>query len=65
MTSTITAEDADYEQVPVESFGLAVLRGCGWKEGEGIGMTNKRFILYIRISCTVSLSIISRKRTHK
>uniref|UniRef100_A0A9J2Q2I1 G-patch domain-containing protein n=1 Tax=Ascaris lumbricoides TaxID=6252 RepID=A0A9J2Q2I1_ASCLU len=45
VTSTITAEDADYEQVPVESFGLAVLRGCGWKEGEGIGMTNKRLCL--------------------
>uniref|UniRef100_A0A915B925 G-patch domain-containing protein n=1 Tax=Parascaris univalens TaxID=6257 RepID=A0A915B925_PARUN len=43
-SSAITAEDADYEQVPVESFGLAVLRGCGWKEGEGIGMTNKRVV---------------------
>ncbi|VDK52613.1 unnamed protein product [Anisakis simplex] len=44
LTSKITAEDADYEQVPVESFGLAVLRGCGWKEGEGIGLTNKRVV---------------------
>lgn len=25
----------DYEQVPIEQFGLALLRGMGWKEGEG------------------------------
>ncbi|KAJ1371016.1 hypothetical protein KIN20_032877 [Parelaphostrongylus tenuis] len=30
-------EDADYAAVAIEDFGLAVLRGCGWKEGEGIG----------------------------
>lgn len=43
-------EDADYNvvgiyqsslnpylQIPVEDFGLAILRGCGWKDGEGIG----------------------------
>ncbi|KTW32157.1 uncharacterized protein T551_00839 [Pneumocystis jirovecii RU7] len=27
----------DYENVPVEEFGNALLRGMGWKEGEGIG----------------------------
>ncbi|KAE9421897.1 hypothetical protein Angca_005601, partial [Angiostrongylus cantonensis] len=30
-------EDADYAAVSIEDFGLAVLRGCGWKDGEGIG----------------------------
>ncbi|EPB68987.1 hypothetical protein ANCCEY_11927 [Ancylostoma ceylanicum] len=30
-------EDADYAAVPIEEFGLAILRGCGWKDGEGIG----------------------------
>lgn len=30
-------EDADYAAVAIEDFGLAVLRGCGWKDGEGIG----------------------------
>ncbi|VDM42776.1 unnamed protein product [Toxocara canis] len=44
VASEIVAEDADYEQVPVEAFGLAVLRGCGWKEGDGIGLTNKRVV---------------------
>lgn len=27
----------DYERVPVEQFGAALLRGMGWKDGEGIG----------------------------
>ncbi|CAH1110649.1 unnamed protein product [Psylliodes chrysocephalus] len=27
----------DYENVPVGDFGLAMLRGMGWKEGVGIG----------------------------
>ncbi|CAJ0931037.1 unnamed protein product, partial [Mesorhabditis belari] len=35
-TST-SIEDADYNAIPIESFGLAILRGCGWKDGEGIG----------------------------
>ncbi|KHJ89244.1 hypothetical protein OESDEN_10936 [Oesophagostomum dentatum] len=30
-------EDADYSAVPIEDYGLAILRGCGWKDGEGIG----------------------------
>ncbi|KAM6151517.1 G-patch domain and KOW motifs-containing protein [Rhynchocyon petersi] len=32
-------EEADYETVPVEAYGLAMLRGMGWKPGEGIGRT--------------------------
>ncbi|GMT25635.1 hypothetical protein PFISCL1PPCAC_16932, partial [Pristionchus fissidentatus] len=35
-TKTLT-EDADYNLMSIESFGLAILRGCGWKDGEGIG----------------------------
>ncbi|CAL1275640.1 unnamed protein product [Larinioides sclopetarius] len=31
----------DYEQIPVEHFGMAMIRGMGWKEGEGIGNNNK------------------------
>ncbi|KAI9031585.1 DExH-box splicing factor binding site-domain-containing protein [Phycomyces nitens] len=27
----------DYENIPVEEFGAALLRGLGWKEGQGIG----------------------------
>ncbi|XP_005381875.2 PREDICTED: G patch domain and KOW motifs-containing protein-like [Chinchilla lanigera] len=34
-----TVPDADYEAVPVEAYGLAMLRGMGWKPGEGIGRT--------------------------
>ncbi|XP_075394958.1 G-patch domain and KOW motifs-containing protein [Tenrec ecaudatus] len=32
-------EEADYEAVPVEAYGLAMLRGMGWKPGQGIGRT--------------------------
>ena len=28
---------ADYDRVPVEAFGAALLRGMGWRDGEGIG----------------------------
>jgi len=31
----------DYERIPVQEFGLAMLRGMGWKKGEGIGLRNK------------------------
>ncbi|KAK2090954.1 hypothetical protein P7K49_030238 [Saguinus oedipus] len=32
-------EEANYEVVPVETYGLAMLRGMGWKPGKGIGST--------------------------
>ncbi|GBN13587.1 G-patch domain and KOW motifs-containing protein [Araneus ventricosus] len=31
----------DYGKIPVEHFGMAMIRGMGWKEGEGIGSINK------------------------
>lgn len=34
-------DDADYEQIPIEQFGFAMLRGMGWKEGEGVGKNGK------------------------
>ncbi|XP_067408291.1 G-patch domain and KOW motifs-containing protein [Emydura macquarii macquarii] len=37
-----SATEADYEVVPVEAYGIAMLRGMGWKEGEGIGCTFKQ-----------------------
>ncbi|GAX84888.1 hypothetical protein CEUSTIGMA_g12309.t1 [Chlamydomonas eustigma] len=30
-----------YEEMPVEEFGLAMLRGMGWKEGMGVGRNRK------------------------
>jgi len=35
-------EDADYDAVPIEEFGLAYLRGCGWSKKEGIGKTHAK-----------------------
>ncbi|XP_077571695.1 G-patch domain and KOW motifs-containing protein [Stigmatopora nigra] len=32
----------DYERVPVEGYGMAMLKGMGWKKGEGIGRTFKQ-----------------------
>ncbi|XP_018580756.2 G-patch domain and KOW motifs-containing protein [Scleropages formosus] len=37
-----SSTEADYERVPVEAYGLAMLKGMGWKEGEGIGRTFKK-----------------------
>ncbi|KAK3540244.1 hypothetical protein QTP70_028430 [Hemibagrus guttatus] len=34
--------EADYDQVPVEAYGLAMLKGMGWNQGEGIGRTFKQ-----------------------
>ncbi|XP_076362035.1 G-patch domain and KOW motifs-containing protein-like [Tachypleus tridentatus] len=34
----------DYERVPVEEYGLAVLRGMGWKKGEPVGGKNKQCV---------------------
>ncbi|XP_026532120.1 G-patch domain and KOW motifs-containing protein [Notechis scutatus] len=34
--------ESDYEEVPVEAYGLAMLKGMGWKAGEGIGRTFKQ-----------------------
>jgi len=35
------ATEEDYEKVPIEQFGLALLRGMGWKESDGVGRTGK------------------------
>jgi len=32
----------DYERIPIEQFGLAMLRGMGWSKEAGIGLTNKK-----------------------
>ena len=37
-------ENADYEQVPIEEFGMAVLRGMGYKEDSGLGMSNRKHV---------------------
>ena len=27
----------DYEKIPIDAFGVAMLRGMGWQPGKGIG----------------------------
>jgi G patch domain/KOW motif-containing protein len=35
-------ENADYDKVSIEDFGMAVLRGMGYKEDAGLGISNKK-----------------------
>lgn len=37
----------DYDAVPIESFGLGMLRGMGWNEAEGIGKTRQNISEFI------------------
>uniref|UniRef100_A0A6M2DTQ5 Putative g-patch domain protein n=1 Tax=Xenopsylla cheopis TaxID=163159 RepID=A0A6M2DTQ5_XENCH len=32
----------DYENIPIGDFGLAMLRGMGWQDGQGIGKSNSQ-----------------------
>ncbi|TNN73248.1 G patch domain and KOW motifs-containing protein [Liparis tanakae] len=36
--------EADYESIPVEAYGLAMLKGMGWNKEEGIGRTFKQHV---------------------
>ena len=36
------ASAEDYERVPVEDFGAAMLRGMGWKEGDVVGKAREK-----------------------
>jgi G patch domain/KOW motif-containing protein len=42
--SDLPDEEADYEAVPVQAFGKALLRGLGWKEGQPIGKNVKNIV---------------------
>ncbi|KAK2851745.1 hypothetical protein Q5P01_008021 [Channa striata] len=37
-----SSTEADYDRVPVDAYGLAMLKGMGWKKEEGIGRTFKQ-----------------------
>ncbi|XP_006625509.1 G-patch domain and KOW motifs-containing protein isoform X2 [Lepisosteus oculatus] len=37
-----SSTEADYDNVPVEAYGMAMLKGMGWKQGQGIGRTFKQ-----------------------
>lgn len=43
-----TAED--YEKIPVEEFGLAMLRGMGWKPGEAVGGKMAKFVAPVEVT---------------
>ncbi|GFN77265.1 G patch domain and kow motifs-containing protein [Plakobranchus ocellatus] len=37
-------DDADYEQIPIEHFGMAMLRGMGWTKDRGVGKNGKAVV---------------------
>ena len=37
----------DYEDMPIDQFGVAMLKGMGWKPGEAIGLNKKGFVVCI------------------
>uniref|UniRef100_A0AC34Q2G9 G-patch domain-containing protein n=1 Tax=Panagrolaimus sp. JU765 TaxID=591449 RepID=A0AC34Q2G9_9BILA len=37
-------DDPDYDAIDISEFGMAILRGYGFKEDEGIGKTNKKSV---------------------
>lgn len=41
MTSSLSSQSSldDYARVPVASFGMALLKGMGWKEGQAASRT--------------------------
>lgn len=40
-------DEADYDEIPIEQYGMAMLRGMGWKDGEGIGKHKKFVNIYL------------------
>ncbi|XP_063952875.1 G-patch domain and KOW motifs-containing protein-like [Lytechinus pictus] len=44
------ASEANYEEIPIEQFGMAMLRGMGWKEDEGIGSKIKKVVEPIEVT---------------
>ncbi|OWF45237.1 G patch domain and KOW motifs-containing protein-like [Mizuhopecten yessoensis] len=36
--------DVDYDEIPIDHFGVAMLRGMGWKDGEGIGKSKQTIV---------------------
>jgi G patch domain/KOW motif-containing protein len=41
------SQDEDYERVPVEDFGEALLRGMGWQPGTAVGKGG--FVAFFRL----------------
>ncbi|XP_074499583.1 G-patch domain and KOW motifs-containing protein [Sebastes fasciatus] len=39
-----SSTEADYDSIPVEAYGLAMIKGMGWNKEEGIGRTFKQHV---------------------
>ena len=48
----------DYDDMPISKFGMAMLRGMGWKHGEAIGLNKKGSVSGTPTHCTCTLNLL-------
>jgi G patch domain/KOW motif-containing protein len=62
----LQSDVADYDSVPIDAFGAAMLRGMGWTEGAPIGNTRKgydnNFLYNVNFHCSVVIPKIPELR---
>jgi hypothetical protein len=44
--SSFQATFDDYDEIPINNFGIDLLKGMGWKEGQNIGRNPKSGFVY-------------------
>jgi hypothetical protein len=47
--------EVDYEKMPIEDFGSALLRGMGWKEGKPVGKNPNGIVSFLQVKPRPSL----------
>jgi hypothetical protein len=60
MQNKVAADESsqdDYEDIPVEGYGIAMLRGMGFKANEGIGLRNKGVITPLQVTARPGLGL--------
>ncbi|ESO94471.1 hypothetical protein LOTGIDRAFT_118225, partial [Lottia gigantea] len=55
-------DTVDYEEIPIDHFGKAMLRGMGWEEGKGIGKNEKAIAPYEAVMRTKGLGLGADKK---
>jgi G patch domain/KOW motif-containing protein len=56
--NTLPSASQDYEAMPVEEFGKALLRGLGWADGQGVGR-KRQVRIVVRMVLSAVLLILS------
>lgn len=58
----LPAVTQDYEALPVEEFGKALLRGLGWSDGQGVG--RKRQVCAVQAAATAAAAAAAYRTLH-